>query len=575
MSNKDNRLKGAKNLGALGSSIGRSDQVGRTDREDLYRFTLRQGSQLNLTLAKLGTGKSTVELYALKRPLAQVLRQIGKLDFSQIRRKDRAANLKQITSAQLNNSQPSGTYFVRVLYQSGKASSSRYRLQIATTPTVDTTSPIASLSATNLSVGGGTSYDFTVNYQDNVAVDIASISSSNILVQGANGFSQLASQVAISDASNGPLRSVTYRISAPGGSWDSTDNSGYSITLQSNQVRDTSGNFVAAGPLGSFQVNIAQTPAVDQEAPTASLLSVNPSTRDLTIVYRDNVGINAASISDDDIRVIGPGGTPLTTRVITNDSDATTRTVTYRVTPPGGGWDNSDNGSYSITLQPNQLNDTSGNFATAQLLGAFEVNIPVRSGNRYSVTGTDETFIQAQFNLFSTAPDGSPIADESASNTVGLFTGAIGDFISGSGRLTGLLDAEVDFFNPDNQVVAATLNLRADLINYDPIAQTGTIEYRLFRKNVNEFQPGVDETLFGIRFNLTPTFLTNFDLNQSINSLSYILSQNLLGDGTGSGKPSGLGFSENSSLDGRDIGGGAVLTPPDNSVIAPIDDLTS
>jgi hypothetical protein len=557
MSNRDDRLRGAKNLGALRSLISRTDQVGGSDREDLYRFSLSRSSKLDLNLTSLDAGRSRLELYLLKRPLGQVLRQIGNLAFSQLRRRDRTASLKPVALAGLNGNQAAGTYLVRVLPQS--RTNSRYRLQLAAG--ADVASPTASLSTSNLSVGGSTSYDFTVTYRDNNSVDTNSITNSNILVQGTNGFSQLATRLAVSDASNGPLRSATYRIAAPGGSWDSSDNGSYSITLQPNQVRDSNGNFVAAGLLGNFQVNISPTPSFDQEAPTANLLSINPSTRDLTIVYRDNVAINPATIDDNDVRVTGPGGSPLVTRVVSNDSTGNTRTVTYRILPPGGGWDNADNGSYSIALQANQVSDSSNNFVPAQVLGSLDVNIPLRVGNRYSVTGSDETAIRAQFNLFSTAPDGNPIADEAASSTVGLFTGAVGNFVSGAGRLVSLLNPNVDFFNPDSQVVAPMLNLRAALLNYNPTAQTGTIEYRIFQEPVSEFQPGVDPTLFGTRFNFSASFLTNFNLDLAVNSLDYILTKNLLGDGGGSGKPSGLGFSDNSTLASRDVTGGTVLTP--------------
>lgn len=564
MSNRDDRLRGGKKLGVLGARISRTDRVGGSDREDLYRFSLSQSSRLDLGLTQIGAGRSRLELYLLKRPLAQVLRQIGDLAFGQLRRRDRAANLKLITPAQLNGSQQPGLYLVRVV-QSGPNSqseaTSRYRLQVAAAAGIDRVNPTASLSATNLSAAGGPSYDFTVTYQDDVGVDISSISNSNVLVQGPNGFSQLATRVAVSDASNGPLRSVTYRITAPGGSWDGSDNGSYSLTLQSNQVRDTSGNFAATGLLGSFQVAISPTPSLDREAPTANLLSINPNTRDLTIVYRDNVAINSATIDDNDLQVTGPGGTALVTRVIANDSSGNTRTVTYRIQPPGGGWDNADNGSYRIALQANQVSDSSGNFAPSQVLGSLEVNIPVRVGNRYSVTGSDETAIRAQFNLFSTAPDGNPIADQASSSTIGLFTGAVGNFVSGAGRLTSLLNPNVASFTPDNQVVASTLNLRADLLNYNPTAQTGTIEYRLFREPVDQFRPGVDPTLFGTRFNFSASFLTNFNLDQAINSLDYIVTKNLLGDGGGSGKPSGLGFSDNPTLDSRDVTGGTVRNP--------------
>ncbi|MBF2050688.1 MAG: hypothetical protein IGS54_25550 [Elainella sp. C42_A2020_010] len=557
MSNADNKLRGAKNLGVLSSPISRTDKVGLTDQDDLYRVSLKQRSRLDLTLTKLGKGRCAVELYALKRPLAQVLRQIGKLDFRKIGRKERNANLKLIPAAQQGRSQNAGIYFVRVLHQAGN---SRYRLRVA----VDTANPIASLSASNLSVGGNSSYDFTVTYSDDVAVNVNSLTNNNILVTSTNGFNQLASRVSISNTGNGTPRSVTYRITAPGGSWDSADNGSYSITLQANQVSDTSGKFVAPGLLGNFQVNISQTPVSDQEAPTANLLSVDPNTRDLTVVYRDNVAINAASIDDSDLQVISPNGVQLITRVIANDSsNSTTRTVIYRITPPGGSWDNADNGSYSIALQANQINDSSSNFAAAKQLGTFEVNIPPRIGNQYSITGTDETNISAQFKLFSTAPDGNPIPDQAGSNLTGLFTGAIGNFTSGSGRLESINSPDLVVpFQADNKVSFESLNLRAELLNYNPVAQTGTLEYRFFQEPVNEFQPGVDKTIFGLRFTITEDFVENFDLNLVVNSLEYIVQNNLLGDGSNSNKLSGIGFSDDPIWQGKDIAGGSVLTPP-------------
>ncbi|QYO62044.1 hypothetical protein [Leptolyngbya sp. 7M] len=559
MSNADNKLRGAKNLGVLSSPISRTNKVGLTDQDDLYRVSLKQRSRLDLTLTKPGKGRCAVELYALKRPLAQVLRQIGKLDFRKIGRKERNANLKLIPAAKQGRSQKPGIYFVRVLHQAGN---SRYRLQVAAPP-VDTANPTASLSATNLSVGGNSSYDFTVTYSDDVAVNVNSLTNNNILVTSTNGFNQLASRVSISNTGNGTPRSVTYRITAPGGSWDSADNGSYSITLQANQVSDTSGKFVAPGVLGNFQVNISQTPVSDQEAPTANLLSVDSNTRDLTVVYRDNLTINAASIDDSDLQVISPNGAQLVTRVIANDSsNSTTRTVIYRITPPGGSWDNADNGSYSIALQANQINDTSSNFAAAKQLGTFEVNIPPRIGNQYSITGTDETNISAQFKLFSTAPDGNPISDQAGSNLTGLFTGAIGNFASGSGRLESINSSNLVVpFQSDNKVSYESLNLRAELLNYDPFAQTGTLEYRFFQEPVNEFQPGIDKTIFGLRFTITANFVQNFDLNLAVNSLEYIVQNNLLGDGSNSNKLSGIGFSDDPIWQGKDIAGGSVLTP--------------
>ncbi len=50
-------------------------------------------------------------------------------------------------------------------------------------------------------------------------------------------------------------------------------------------------------------------------------------------------------------------------------------TVTYRVAAPGV-WDSTDNGTYEIVLQANQVYDINGLAAGVKLLGSFEVNIP-------------------------------------------------------------------------------------------------------------------------------------------------------------------------------------------------------
>ena len=120
----------------------------------------------------------------------------------------------------------------------------------------DLTSPTASLSATNITSSSATAYQFTVTYSDNTAMNIATLDSSDILVSGPNGFSQMAALVRVDNSTNGTPRTATYRINAPGGSWDITDNGSYSLLLQSNQVSDTSRNFIPARTLGSFLVSL-------------------------------------------------------------------------------------------------------------------------------------------------------------------------------------------------------------------------------------------------------------------------------------------------------------------------------
>jgi hypothetical protein len=51
----------------------------------------------------------------------------------------------------------------------------------------------------------------------------------------------------------------------------------------------------------------------------------------------------------------------------------------YSVKGPGGSWDPSDNGVYTITLRAKAIADTSGKTAAGNILGRFTVIIPQAS----------------------------------------------------------------------------------------------------------------------------------------------------------------------------------------------------
>jgi Domain of unknown function (DUF4347)/Malectin domain/Calx-beta domain/Kelch motif len=127
---------------------------------------------------------------------------------------------------------------------------------LAPAPTgLDTTAPTASLSISNITASSPTK-TFTVTYADNVAVDVADLDNFDIRVTG-SGFNQLANFVSVTPSGSGTPRTATYQITGPGGSWDIADNGTYSVTMEPNQVSDTSNNnFVASGSMGTFSVNI-------------------------------------------------------------------------------------------------------------------------------------------------------------------------------------------------------------------------------------------------------------------------------------------------------------------------------
>jgi hypothetical protein len=117
--------------------------------------------------------------------------------------------------------------------------------------------PVAELLATDLTATGQSTKPFTVTYSDNVAIAVATIDSSDLRVTGPNGYDQLAQFVSLDTSGNGTPRTATYAITPPGGgNWSPAHNGTYTVFMQSNQVADVEGAYVAAGLLGHFEVAV-------------------------------------------------------------------------------------------------------------------------------------------------------------------------------------------------------------------------------------------------------------------------------------------------------------------------------
>ena len=253
---------------------------------------------------------------------------------------------------------------------------------ITGTPTPDTTAPTATATAVNITTSGTSTYDFTVTYIDNQSVNITTLDGSDVRVSGPNSFSQLASLVSVSPAGNGTPRTATYRITAPGGVWHPADNGAYTIALQASQVTDLSGNAVAAGTLGTFQVNVTP-PAPDTSPPTATLTAATLDTSrttpyTFTVNYADATAVNVSTINSADIRITGPNGFSQLAQLVsvTPNTNGTPLAGTYQITAPDGIWNWNDRGTYTATLLAGEVRDTLNNTTTANTaLGTFQVAV--------------------------------------------------------------------------------------------------------------------------------------------------------------------------------------------------------
>ena len=84
---------------------------------------------------------------------------------------------------------------------------------------------------------GGATHAFSVTYTDDLGIDVSDIDSSDVRVTGPNGYDELAVLLGVDESADGTPRTATYRIPAPGGTWDIADDGTYSVSMQVDEVQ--------------------------------------------------------------------------------------------------------------------------------------------------------------------------------------------------------------------------------------------------------------------------------------------------------------------------------------------------
>ena len=240
---------------------------------------------------------------------------------------------------------------------------------------VDASVPAAGLEAPDVNALGGTSHAFIVHYADDNGIDPRTLDSSDVRVTGPNGYDRPATLISV-DRAGTTTRAAVYSIEAPAGGWAEAHAGIYTVTAQPNQVADIRGNHLRGGVVGTFWVRS------DTEAPTAvgrvgMVTEAGTKTHTVTVTYADNHAVDASSLGDNDLLVTGPNGYEQLARLTGVDTagNGTPRVATYQFDAPEGGWDSGDNGVYAVTLRPDAVRDTSGNFHPGGLLSKFLVSV--------------------------------------------------------------------------------------------------------------------------------------------------------------------------------------------------------
>lgn len=144
-----------------------------------------------------------------------------------------------------------------------------------------------------------------------------------------------------------------------------------------------------------------------------------------------------------------------------------------------------------------------------------------RDGKQFSQTSIDETSITAQFNISNVNEDGTPIPDGAPDNVrLGVFTGAVQSYVSGSGQLTDLAAPTVQEFDPNDAIALISGVLQAEFIDdpdqNDVFAGQETIKYSIL--------PALGEDAV-VTFRVRTNAFDGFDVNQATNNLSYIVDE--------------------------------------------------
>lgn len=158
----------------------------------------------------------------------------------------------------------------------------------------------------------------------------------------------------------------------------------YTFVLNVNEIEECADHFI----VGPF-------PPIDLDAPEAELKvrDIKKTVSDphkLTVTYKDRSGVDVSTIGNSDVVVFGP-------RIFSDayqsnahlwyaqrarfvgiksiSAHARIVTAIYEIDAPNGGWANSHNGIYNVTLWEDAVCDRLGNCVDRQRIGSFEVAI--------------------------------------------------------------------------------------------------------------------------------------------------------------------------------------------------------
>jgi uncharacterized delta-60 repeat protein len=246
----------------------------------------------------------------------------------------------------------------------------------------DTAGPNAQIIVEGVSAPGAADHLITITYTDDGKVNAGSIDVSDIsVVRNRTGEVLTVTGRSLSPDKTAQSITVVYTIAAPGGTWDPADDDVYTVTLKGGAVTDRKGNGNnAASATFTVATEVPDTtPPGASVAPIAQVTTAGDTPLVVTVTYTDNQGLPLTAFDANDLVVTGDNGVvfgPASNVTVVQGADQTVYTVTYQFAPPGGTWDVSDTGTYSVNIAAGAVTDFKNNSASLPAPAVFTVNVP-------------------------------------------------------------------------------------------------------------------------------------------------------------------------------------------------------
>ena len=101
---------------------------------------------------------------------------------------------------------------------------------------------------------------------------------------------------------------------------------------------------------------------------------------DFVVTYSDDVDLATTTFDSNDVTITGPGGSPQDVTFVSSSGSGRTARATYRIPAPGGVLEETDNGTYTVTVRANEVKDANNNSVAAGALAPFTVTATAADG---------------------------------------------------------------------------------------------------------------------------------------------------------------------------------------------------